>query len=269
MIIGGLQKISLLDYPNHLSAIIFTKSCNFRCHFCYNPQLVVPVPPRLSREAGWEPASQRDLFDVGFDHLANGGGTQKDHLSIEEDGLFEFLKKRKGKLEAVVITGGEPTMHKDLPEFIAKIKNLGYLIKLDTNGTNPEMLQRLIEDKLIDYVAMDIKAPLDKYEQVVGVKVLLNNIEKSIKITKESPPLREGGGKYEFRTTLVPELLDISDIKKIGEMIKGANKWYLQKFKSDTSLVNRELENKKPYTEKEMKKMADMGRKYVKHCETR
>ena len=245
MVIGGLQKFSLLDYPGKMAAIVFTLGCNFRCHFCYNPMLVRPV-----NKAG-------RLKDSLL------GKQQKDHTLVKEDGLFDFLAKRKNKLEAVVITGGEPTLQPDLPEFTRKIKNLGYLVKLDTNGTNPEMLKKLIKRKLIDYVAMDIKAPKDKYEKVAGTRVDFKKIEKSVKI------IREAGLPHEFRTTLVPGLLEKEDIAQIGRVIKGAENWFLQKFKSDTDLVDEGFQGLSPFKDREMEEMVGIGERYVKRCEAR
>lgn len=244
MIIGGLQKFSMLDYPGRLSAIIFTQGCNFKCQFCYNPMLVA-----------WPIAGKK----------------QKGHLSaIGEDDLFVFLKSRIGKLEAVVITGGEPTIQPDLPDFISKIKNLGYLVKLDTNGTNPKMIKNLIDKKLIDYIAMDIKAPKDKYEKITGNPDDFDKIKKSVKIIIGSclPPSNRAG-KHEFRTTAVPGLLDKKDIIEIAKIIKGAGKWYLQRFKSDVDLINKKLRGIKPFTEAEMKEMRKAAEKYVKICEIR
>jgi len=240
MIIGGLEKLTLLDYPDHLAAIIFTQGCNFRCHFCYNPMLVLP------RKGG----DEKNKKEKGFSPLST------------ED-LFLFLKERFGRLEGVVITGGEPTMHPDLPSFIKKIKDIGYLVKLDTNGTKPEMVSQLIKDKLIDYIAMDLKAPIAKYEQTVGVKLDWDNIKKSVKIVSES------GLPYEFRTTVVPGLLAKEDFHKMGEFIKGASKWYLQKFKSDTDLVDSSYVKQKGYSSKEMEEFAAIGREYVHLCEVR
>jgi len=240
--------LTLIDYPGEVAAIIFTQGCNFRCHFCYNPMLVWP------REGG----------ELKY---------HQDHSSINQNDLFDFLQERKGRLDAVVITGGEPTLHPDLPEFLARIKKMGYKIKLDSNGTNPEMLKRVLNPLsggvaagrggLVDYLAMDIKGPLDKYEQVVQCKVNLDNIQESIKIIKES------GLPYEFRTTLVPGLHTLEDIAKMGEMIQGADKWYLQFFKSDTPLVDRDLEAKERFTHAEMTAMAEEGKKYVGLCEVR
>lgn len=233
----------MIDYPGELAATVFASGCNFRCHFCYNPMLVVP----------------------------------KGHPLIEEGGLLDFLAERKGKIDGVVVTGGEPTMQSDLPEFLAKIKKLGYKIKLDTNGTNPEMLEKVIsprpsspptpspspEGGLVDYIAMDIKGPLDKYQEIVGVNVDLENIKKSVKIIIES------GLPHEFRTTLVPGLHKKEDMEKMGEMIRGADKWFLQFFKSNTGLVDKSFEEKPAFTYAEMEEMRKMGEKYVKKCEVR
>ena len=240
MIIGGLEKLTLLDYPDHLAAIIFTQGCNFRCHFCYNPLLVMPLQggdEKNKKEKGFSPLSLKNLF--------------------------LFLSERFGRLEGVVITGGEPTLHPDLPSFIKKIKKIGYLVKLDTNGTNPDMLAGLIKDKLIDYIAMDIKAPLARYSEVVGVAADCKNIEKSVKMIINS------GLPYEFRTTVVPGLLNKPDFEEMGGLIKGAKEWYLQNFKSDTGLVDDNFEEKPGYTAKEMAEFAAIGQKYVDLCEVR
>lgn len=238
MIIGGLEKLTLLDYPDHLAAIIFTSGCNFRCHFCYNPMLVLP------RKEG-DIKNKEDL-----------------NLITSED-LFLFLKERFGRLEGVVITGGEPTLHADLPDFIKKIKKLGYLVKLDTNGTNPEMLRKLIKAKLIDYLAMDIKSDANNYERTVGVKVNFQNLQKSAKIIMTS------GLPYEFRTTMVPGLVNKEIFLAMGEFIKGAKKWYLQNFKSDTDLVDLSFRNQKSFSLKEMKEFVKLGRNFVEICEDR
>lgn len=191
MLIGGLHKVSLINYPGRISAVVFTQGCVFRCPYCHNPELVNPK-----------------LFTK----------------TIPEDEVLNFLEKRKGKLDAVVITGGEPTIQKDLPEFIKKIKAMGFLVKLDTNGVNPEMLAGLLDEKLLDYVAMDVKAPLEKYEKIVKAKAVLADIERSIKLIMSSAV------DYEFRTTVVKDFLSKKDILKIGEMIKGAKRYVLQKF---------------------------------------
>jgi len=245
MIIGGLQKFSLLDYPEHLSAIIFTQGCNFKCQYCYNPMLVGSIKPSK------------------FNHISSKRKNEektKGHSLILEDDLFVFLKKRSGKLDAAVITGGEPTLHKDLPIFIKKIKELGYKVKLDTNGTNPKMIKKLIKENLLDYIAMDLKTSFEKYDLITGVKPDLENIKKSVRIIIES------GLDYEFRTTLVPKLVEISDIKAMGEILKEAQKWYLQKFQSDKELVNEEFVGLAGPGDKEMEKMRKEAQKHVKEC---
>ncbi len=247
MIIGGLEKFSLIDYPEHLSAIVFTKGCNFRCQFCYNPMLVWP---------------DNSASESTYDHKSPLEGDQKDYL-LSEDNLFDFLKERVNKLDAVVITGGEPTLHSDLPDFIKKIKKLKFKVKLDTNGTNPEMLSSIVEEGLIDYLAMDIKASPKNYDLVTGVSPEMDKIKKSIKIimTSRLP--------YEFRTTLVPELHSKKDIKEIANLIKGAEKWFLQPFKSDTKLVNDTFEGAVSFTDKEMDEMCQIAKNYVKQCNLR
>jgi pyruvate formate lyase activating enzyme len=239
MRIGGLEKLTLIDYPGHLAAIVFTQGCNFRCHFCYNPQLV------------WPRSESSDNIK------------EKGYLGWSQDDLFLFLAERKEKLNGVVITGGEPTLHPDLPDFIRKIKDLGYDVKLDSNGTNPDMLEYLIKEGLIDYIAMDIKAPLDKYEQVVGAPVDLRRVEKSVRIIKES------GLPYEFRSTLVPQLLNEEDIEAMGRLIEGARAWYLQDFKSDTELVNGSFRNKQAFPAAKMDDLAKIGQRFVPNCQVR
>jgi len=233
MIIAGLEKLSLIDYPNHLSAIVFTQGCNFRCHYCYNPMLVWPK------------------------RTDNGKYGQEGSPYISEESLLSFLKERQGKLNGVVITGGEPTLHKDLPSFIEKIRKLGYDIKLDTNGTNPNLLKKLIEDKLLDYIAMDFKAPISSYQEVVNVELDFLNIKKSAKI------IRESSLDYEFRTTVVPQLIDKAKIEEIGKLLQGSEKWFLQKFKSETDLINDKYRNLRSYNDKEMDELVKVAKKYV------
>jgi len=238
MIIGGFEKLSLIDYPDHLAAIIFTKGCNFRCKYCYNPMLVCPV----------------EDADV-----KNNEGLNR----FNEEDLLLFLKERFGRLDGVVISGGEPTLHPDLFEFIKKIKKIGYHVKLDSNGSNPGVLKKLINEKLIDYIAMDIKAPLNDYEKVVGVKINFKNLAESVKIIMTSSI------PYEFRTTMVPGLINEKDFVLMGESIKGASSWYLQQFKSDTPLVDSKYGGKKSYTTKEMENFVNIGKKFVNICEFR
>jgi pyruvate formate lyase activating enzyme len=231
MTIGGLQKFSLLDYPGQLAAIVFVQGCNFRCPFCYNPALV--------------------------------SGQGDDHVLTREDDFFDWLFNRIGKLDAVVITGGEPGLHDDLPDFAGKIKGLGFKVKIDTNGAFPGMLLRLTKGELVDYFAMDIKGPAGKYEHLTGIRPDLAKIEKSIKI------IRGSGLPYEFRTTIVPGWHEREDIEKTGGLIRGADKWFLQSFKSDVELINRDLERIKPYSRRKMNELREIGRKFVTQCEVR
>ncbi len=229
MKIGGFQKFSLIDYPQKLSAIIFTSSCCFRCFFCYNPELV--LPEQIKKQA-----------------------------KISEKEILDFLEQRKGLLQGIVITGGEPLMHKDIDLFLKKIKKLGYSIKLDTNGFNPELLQELIDKNLIDYIAMDIKGPKEKYEQITGVKINIKKIEKSIEIIKNS------GIDYEFRTTLIPGFLNKEDILSIARWIKGAKKYYLQNFKPGKTISGFKA---KPFSDKELIDLLKVITPFFNICELR
>lgn len=208
MRIGGFQKFSMSDFPARLSAILFTTGCNFRCPYCHNPELVLP---------------------------------EKFKADINIDEIFGFLNRRVGKLDGVVITGGEPTLHDDLPDLIYSIKELGYDIKLDTNGTNPEMLYELFQEGLLDYVAMDYKAPMDKYHSVTGISEdyynYLNKIQESLIL------LITSNIDYEIRTTVAESLLDKDDIKQIGEEIGNVNKHYLQKFDSTGKILDPHFKN--------------------------
>ena len=224
MEIGGFQKISLLDYPGKVSSIIFTVGCNFRCPYCYNPSLV-----------------------------------NKTCQKIDEELIFEFLRKRGNLLDGVVVTGGEPTIHRDLPDFINRIKNLGFLVNLETNGTNPNMIKEMIFNKEIEYIAMDVKAPLGRYEEIVNVQVNLEKIKESMDIIMESRL------EYEFRTTLYP-LLTRDDFKKIFPLIKGAKRYVLQQFKNKNTLVKEKL---KPYPDEFFSELKKEAENYIKEVEIR
>ncbi len=197
MKIGGLQKLSLIDYPEKISAVIFTQGCNFRCPYCHNPQLV----------------------DVKLYQPC-----------LEEKDIFRFLENRRGRLDAVVITGGEPALQDDLIPFIMDIRRLGFAVKLDTNGSRPRVLERLLRDGLVDFIAMDVKAPLEKYPDVVRAPLEKDNLRESIRLVI--------GAKipHEFRTTAAASLLRPEDILTIAREIDGAKRYALQRFQPGETL---------------------------------
>lgn len=196
----GLEKLSLVDYDGKVATTIFTGTCNFKCGFCHNGPLVTDT---------------------------------KNLKSISQEKILDYVKSRKNILDGICITGGEPTLHKDLPDFCKKLKDIGILVKLDTNGTNPEMIKNLLEDGLCDYVAMDIKNSKEDYAPIIGLKTFSTaNVEKSVEY------LINSHYDYEFRTTLIKEYHTEKNMEDIGKWIKGAKKYMLQKFKEiDTCLT--------------------------------
>lgn len=216
MRIGGFQKISLIDYPGKVAAVVFTQGCNFRCSFCHNLELVLP--------SCFGPV-------------------------IDEEEVISFLTTRTGKLQGIVITGGEPTLQPDLPDFIAKIKAMGYAVKLDTNGSRPQVLQYLVDYSLVDYIAMDIKAPIDRYQEVAGVSVNPENIKESIKIVLAS------GLEHQFRTTFPKPLLSREDIPELVSLIKGAGNFHLQPFVPQEKIIDSTLLDKAHYDDEEFDRL--------------
>lgn len=204
MKIGGFIKNSLIDYPGKIAAVVFTQGCNMQCRYCHNPELVLP---EMIKEAG----------------------------SIPEEQVFDYLEKNKQMLDAVVVTGGEPTLQGDLIDFIIKVKSYGLLVKLDTNGSAPETLKELIDLKLIDYIAMDVKAPLElkKYQEIAGDIV---NYEMLDKIKNSIWRIIKSGLPHEFRTTTVKHLITKDDIERICESIKGCQTYCLQDFNPEIVL---------------------------------
>lgn len=228
MQIHGFNKTTLLDYPKHLAATIFLGNCNFRCPFCHNASLVL--------DPGCQPV-------------------------IPEEEVLTYLRKRKNILEGVCITGGEPTLHGDLPDFLEQIKEIGLKIKLDTNGNNPTMLHNLIQRRLLDYAAMDIKNQKDKYPETIGIKDFdIANIEHSISI------LLSSNIAYEFRTTVVKEFHTDSDFVAIGQWIQGAEAYYLQGFQDSGDLIDSNLS---PYQKKDLERFKSLAAPYVKLIDIR
>lgn len=228
MVFGGIEKFTLIDYPGKIACMVYTIGCNFRCPYCHNPELV------------------DETTDV----------------QISEREFFDFLDTRKGILDGVVITGGEPTLHNDLLEFMEKIKNKGFLVKLDSNGAYPAILQEAIERKLVDYIAMDIKAPLARYAETIARPVDLGSIEQSITLIMSSPV------EYEFRTTVVKAMLSPQDLGEIGKEIQGAKRYFLQKF-VPTKLLNPQFLKKATYSDAEFENIRSTLLHYVEHCEIR
>ncbi len=233
MQIHGFNKTTLLDYPEHIAATVFTGGCNFRCPFCHNGELVL------------DPAGQP---------------------SIAEEEVLSYLKKRQGILQGVCVTGGEPTLQKDLKEFLRKIKELGYPIKLDTNGYMPGVLWNLLQEHLIDYVAMDIKASRENYARAAGLKNMdLSRIEESIGILKSS------GIPYEFRTTVVKGIHTVGEFEEIGRWIEGCPAYYLQNYQeNDNCLYRMTQAGDNPaespfgaFSGEKLEQMAELARKYV------
>lgn len=221
MLIKGLQKVTLLDYPGQVACTIFTGGCNMRCPFCQNASLVTHI----------------------------------DEERLDEEEFFSFLKSRIGKLDAVCISGGEPCLQKDLKEFIQKIKEMGFLVKLDTNGCFPEMLSSLLQNHLLDYVAMDIKNQKEKYDLTSGIHADLDKIEESIHL------LQNSGIPHEFRTTVVLEFHEPSDIVKIAKWV-NPSKLYLQQFRDSEDVIQDGLH---AYSEEEMQKLKENALKENEH----
>lgn len=227
MQIYGFQKTTLLDYPEHVAATVFTGGCNFRCPFCQNAGLVLH-PEQYER--------------------------------VTEVSVLGHLEKRKGVLEGICITGGEPTLQPDLEDFIREIKDMGYLVKLDTNGFKSEVLENLLGRNLLDYVAMDIKASRENYKKVTGVSEI-GSIEKSVQL------LLGGPIPYEFRTTVVKGLHTVEEFEQIGEWIAGSRAYFIQNYSAEGEILNPQgLES---FTKIELEKMVELVQPFVKRVELR
>jgi len=218
LVFKGIQKTTLIDYPKQVACTLFLPKCNFRCGFCYNPQLV------LEKETG---------------------------VTISEREALSFLCERKGFLDAVCITGGEPTLHAGLLGFCKKLKKRGLLVKVDTNGSMPDVLRRLIGAKAVDYIAMDIKASPGRYSEAAGVKVDMEKIRESAGLIMKS------GVEYEFRTTVLPSLHTEADLVEIGTWLNGARQFFLQQFNPNVPLLEKSLGGSGTYSEKELSAFAE------------
>ncbi len=210
--IKGFQKTSLIDYPGKMCSVVFLGGCNFRCPYCHNPDLIL---------------KQGEMPD------------------IPEEEVFSHLEKRKDWIDGVCITGGEPCLNEDLPSFIRKIKSMGFLVKLDTNGSRPGMLEKLIKDGLLDYIAMDIKAPPEKYSDVAGTRVDPGDIKKSAKLIMGS------GVDHEMRSTVLPRLHSREDIVRMAESVGDARVYFLQKSRAGSTL-DPAFSDHKPFTSEEL-----------------
>lgn len=215
MIIKGIQKLTLLDFPGRVACTVFTAGCNFRCPFCHNASLVL-------------------------------GGSDG---FINENEIFAFLEARRGRLSGICISGGEPTLQPDLARFIRRVKELGYAVKLDTNGYRPEVLRELLSEGLLDYVAMDIKSSRERYSAVAGVEVDVSKIEESAAL------LMSSGVPYEFRTTVVRELHSAEDFPEIGNWLSGAEKFYLQSFVDSGDVISDGLNG---YDKKDLQELLNL-----------
>ena len=239
MKIHGLNKLTLLDYPGHMACLIFTGACNYRCPFCHNASLVL------------NPNSQP---------------------AISEEEIFAFLQSRKGILEGVCISGGEPTLQADLPKFIRKIRAMGFHVKLDTNGSRPGILKALLDEGLLDYVSMDIKNAPAKYLTTIGIPAepqtpADNLITDSVRQSAEL--LIQSGIPYEFRTTVVKELHSKEDLLTIGNWLNGAKAYYLQSFRDSETLVGAAPGQFHAYEPEQMRAFRDMLKPYFETVELR
>lgn len=238
MLIGGVQELTTLDFPGRLAAVIFTVGCNFRCGYCHNPQFV--------------------------DFQCQGEAL----TLIPEEVFFKFLEKRKGRLEGVCISGGEPTIQPDILEFALKIKQAGFLVKLDTNGTKPLVLEKMIAEKAVDYFAMDIKTSLSRYQEITFPTCDVGNGQLVEEIKKSKEIIQNSGLPYEFRTTAVKGKHTREIFEEIGEWLRGAEAYFIQNFRNKKTLAE-EYKNEKGFSEKELAEFKMLMEKYVKNCGVR
>ncbi len=226
MTISGLQKTTLIDYPEKIACTVFTHGCNFRCPFCHNPELVTKPP--------------------------------KEDEVISEEEFFKFLKNRRYLLEGVVVTGGEPCVNKEIVDFAKKIKEKGFNVKIDTNGSFPKIIQKLLEEKAVDYIAMDIKSTLEEYEATTGGFNEIQKILESIELIKNS------NVDYEFRTTVVKGMHTEEIMENMGRFLKGVKSFSLQNFKYSKSISSK-FSKDNEFSKKELEKFGKIFKKYVEN----
>ena len=228
MHIHGLQKMSMVDFPGKIAATVFTGGCNLRCPFCHNALLVTRL-------------SESPLLDQGE--------------------VLKFLRSRRDLLDGVVLTGGEPLLQKDACDFLAEVRDMGFAVKLDTNGCYPQALSRILDQKLVDYVAMDIKNCKEKYGLTAGIPNFdITPVEESVGL------LMTGATDYEFRTTVTRELHTAADIENIGRWIQGAKRYFLQNFEDSGNLIGQGYHG---FTEEEIRRMAKLASQYMEHVGVR
>ena len=234
VVFAYLQKMTMVDFPGKIAATVFTIGCNFRCPFCHNPELVIPplAPPLYS-----------------------------------EDEVISFLEKRKGKLSGLCITGGEPTLHgDDLLSFMKRVKDLGYAVKLDTNGSAPDVLQSYLDAGVLDYVAMDIKTSPEKYSMAIGYPEGLEDIVKRLSLSLDI--LKNSGISYELRTTAVPIFVDKKDFPLIGKWIEGAPLYVIQRYRKE-KVLDYEKSPDATYSKDDLMEFAEIVKSYVGRVEVR
>jgi len=232
MQIKGFQETSFIDYPGKICSLVFLGNCNFRCPYCHNPDLI--------------------LGNI---------------VDLDEEKIINFIIEKKKWIDGVCITGGEPSLHKDVIDFAKKLKEKGFLVKFDTNGTNPELLKELIKKKLVDFIAMDIKNPLKKYEEITKTKVDVEKIKKSIELIKKSGNKKDGID-YEFRTTILPKHHNEKSLIEIAKDLKGAKKFVLQNFKTGRCL-DETYNKEKSFSHDELMKFKELVKDYFKEVEVR
>lgn len=226
MNIRGLSKTSLVDYPGRISAVVFTGGCNMRCPFCHNPELALNSSP----------------------------------MQVTEDEILRFLEKRRGLIDGVTITGGEPSLQADLHEFMKKIKAMGFLVKLDSNGLNPGVISRIIEERLADYFAVDVKSSPEKYSHAAGVNADWKKVKETIEL------IRSSGTEYEIRTTCVPGFVDLDDISRIPEISGHVKSYFLQQFVNSNPMLDQSLASVSPYPVVYLRQMQAAAAAFADRC---